>query len=463
MTERSEKAQEKVEERKSVHPFFFGFYLRDVLFSLPLTILFCLVRSTFFSNEPLWVSIVFQVGLFVFLMAVTEQFLPHLQYQRSEMQKAIKWGMLSFCIVGPFVWIIRVQIPTETFVATILVSGCIPAYVVLQLVTKSNQMLKERADLALRLKKLEEVVTDLGTAQSARLDKMLKSHALFTENNKFEKILGWLEIETHAGIKWLIARMISHQLSNAFRDGDRIVLRQQSYTDHSIIFSELVDQARDICLTCIRSPVEWFGELSKAPSDTLQDTTDLLIRKLLSPEELTKVTDDRKLKYPMHFIKFLKPTSGKRRRVFLLSEESDARGESEWAKLLDNRNVAYFLKFIVPCYYRKIRTRFVNIEELVSHLSVFSTPEQDIIRVARRENMFKTDYNIFNDQAIMVFTPSDFDINQQKDEIVFKVTDVEPYIKFIDFIFSITEHGRGVYTEEEIASLLGYNLQEVFP
>lgn len=417
----------------------------NVLFSIPLSV-------TIASHFSWWRGLLLGFALEC-LLAAMGAYLPALRLKpKRHITNAILVGLCATLMV------IQIVITSNLIlfwkIAYCCSAGMASTYLAL-LMSTLKQILFEKwgkCSISDRIDNLLSEVNNLKEEQTSRLDKMIKSHALFTEGNEFEDILKWLEDRNHKDVKWIIAKVISKKLDSVFRSDEKITITEQNYPDHSELFAELVDLATNICLTCIYSPVEWFKQLEKVKQESLKFDLSPQVKQKFTNQELELVSENGELKYPEHFTKFLeKPPGSIRRRVFLLSETPlEGQETSEWSKLIDKIFAPHFKKFVIPCKLKSIETRFVNITELHGASQSIRSEDRKIIEKAQSSNIFAADYDIFNGRAVMSFSLQDH-------ELTFKVKDVSIYKMFLDLIFRL-ETGKGVYNVDQMAEKLQISL-----
>jgi hypothetical protein len=395
-----------------------------------------------------WKGIIFGLLIF-FLSLVFSAAFPHPHLKRQHFGTAVALFVVASCAAilvlseSTLVWW---QIVTHCVDAGLFAGalGLLVAAISARILDRQHKETIEQA-----ISRVDGKLDHLEAAQSSRMDRILRSHALFTTHSRFESILRWLEDENHRDVKWIIAKVISKKLDNAFTFADKIEIHHQGYSDLSNLFTRLIDEAKDVCVTCVFSPFTWFDHL-KGPEvahEPLPGDILIAIRPAFTDSEYASLLRDGRFEYPSHYIRFLRNTQhATRRRVFLLNDD-------EWSLLVHRSNAGYFKKFILPCEMsvRTVETRFVKSQELANRTDL-TQEDKLVIKAAVSRNLFFTDYNIFNHQAVMTY-----DLVQKV--LTFKLEGVRDYEACLDLIFRLpAQDGKGIYTVGQVAGMLGVTI-----
>lgn len=261
-----------------------------------------------------------------------------------------------------------------------------------------------------------------------KLDAILRSHALHTRNKILEKYLRKMEDEEHSKVRWIIAKLVSEKLSDAFKEDNENILtfKNVGYAKHAELFEELVYEAENIYLTCVYHPKAWFDKLKERPTETYQSSKpDAIWYNYCNNQE-----------YPSHFMRFLdNPRKGKRMRVFLLNKPN-------WDGMLEKSNLPYFLKFIGPSEENNVQTFFVNMVEagesggaLYGYVMPFNKGDDG-----------PEDYNVFDLQAVVTYR----ELPEGKDELELRTGNIFQYNQLFNLVIKRHDKSKGIYTFKNI-------------
>jgi hypothetical protein len=271
-----------------------------------------------------------------------------------------------------------------------------------------------------------------------RFEKIITSHALYTDNGYFEKVLSSIG-QRDSKIKFSIAKMVSEALSKAFDSDNRFSISAQKYTNFAKIFRNCLVDCDKVVLTCIYSPSQWFKNLKNTDGyewKTLPEVNlDEIFKNYAERETLKGLSDNagQTNRYPAHFISHLQIKEPV--RIFLL-EGDDNNGE--WKELITNK-VAY-QKIMIPSYRYKVKTIFVNLKKFQQEIFTKDNnpiyANKKLIEMRDNDKFKELDLNIFvGDENIALMRWYE---NEEKTEFLFDQDDEHliAYKKLVDFIDS---------------------------
>ena len=364
-----------------------------------------------------------QYGI-TFLKRLEEESRLHLNYVR-------KWAALMSVAIG-VCFSILVKILTGPFtLKSILLSffcGLLSGVISFQAsIGFSSFILFKRKEVAKALDEMNLLY---------RLGDTLGSFLFFVKSSNFEETLKWFNYDHSIDVKNIIAKVIFKQLNRSF-EPKVIKLYINSYGEHSKIISEIMDDAKDICFTCIKAPNNWFKALDQdnIEHDTLPDGIRLANPFFNRNNLLTLGYQESRVdQFPTHYIKFLNNNNdGIRKRVFLLNKD-------EWKDLINPTYYDCYRKFMIPCQ-DKIDTLFVNVEELEEKAKSAEQRISQIVRDAIDSNITTEDYDIFEKDALMVYK----NISDSVHLLEFRVGGrTKEYTNFIEFLFNTKSRKYGI-------------------
>jgi len=298
-----------------------------------------------------------------------------------------------------------------------------------------------------------------------RLEDQFGAFLFFVKSSNFERTLGWFCKEYPVEVKLLIARVIHQQLNRSF-GGNVVRMYVHSYSDHSSVVADLLQVARNVCFTCIKSPKDWLLELDKNPSvehiplpsyldpsPDFHSSYDDLVKKGYSSKNASL--------YPTHYVRFLERPDGGvvRRRAFLLEEP-------QWKNLVDPQYELFYRKFMDPIHKAGLAeaTLFVRLAELQQRAISASPDKRDVIVEALNANITSLDYDLFERSAVLAFhdkvsaAKHPIQTTKMLPSLEFRVgPEVEKYSKFLDFLFENADPTFGVYSPAEVEEIIESN------
>ena len=311
----------------------------------------------------------------------------------------------------------------------------------------SKSIINKRIDVAIELRRL---------GLFERFGDAIGGFLFFVQSSNFEKTLDWFREASTWRIKCLIAKVIHQQLNRSFQK-EAVIINIPTYAEYSNILKDLLKDVEDVYFTCIKSPKNWFEAL-----DDISYEHETLPKKYRPNKDYRynsnnlSISDERKDKYPVHYIRFLEKPSdqAKRRRVFLLNNK-------EWNSLIETNNYDYYKKFVGPCIKANIATLFVNIKEFSKKI----VHSEDNIRIpmtnAIEHNITKSDYTVFENYAVMVYKESRYRKNgkfNSSPNLHFKI---EPhgssYAEFLNILFDSENNidcNYGVLNPQQVEQII---------
>lgn len=411
----------------------------DFFFAIPACALFSLIYSDYIIAG-------IGLGFLLLVLAGAVSFKP----ETSDLPVTVLL-FIGACLIFSDVFI-GADEPLINSILKALFAAALMVYLILELVCLIRYI-KERAtpksatqyidqDINPKFSRIEELLTDLDSGQRLRLERLLKSHALYTDEGHLETVLDSLGKQP-AEVKWAMARMVSQALSKVFIGESHFEVANQKYQDFSDIFDKSLVHCQLVWLTSKYAPSKWFeylkedeegrrsGYWSRLPEVKLND---------LDQERLKMLSNDETdiYMYPNHYRSFLKVDIPV--RIFLLDN-------TQWDVLKADKDA--FEKFMRPCEsHNNLLTYFVNTPTFEDFVFNSSNPvKNNPFLESKHGHLHELDLNIFEKQACMIW--------DSKNTIRFILSgfELDAYVTLFEYILKNAQtlgQTAGIYTTNEI-------------